>query len=74
MAASGEWVVKALVDPNNENAYVQVGTIDGITYSQTDIIFPGRTTHVAFNMTASGAGAATISNVTVHTDGKEPSA
>lgn len=71
MAASGEWLVKALVDPNNEALYLTVGTIDGITYAETDITFPGRTTHVAFNLTCSGAGFASVSNIALHTDGKE---
>lgn len=72
MASQGEWLVKALVDPTNENAYLTVGTIDGITYADSAISFPGRTTHVAFNMTCASAGFASISNLTVWTDGKEP--
>ncbi len=72
LASTGEWLVEALVDPNSEAAFRTVGTIDGITYADSGIAFPGRTTHVAFNMTCSQAGPATISNLTLHTNGKEP--
>lgn len=71
MAAQGEWSVKALVDPNNENSTINIGTLDGITYADSAISFPGRTTHVGFSMTSTAAGPASIYNLTVHTDGKE---
>ena len=71
LAAEGEWLVHALVDPNNENIYQSIGTVDGITYGETDIAFPAYTSHVAFSMTCSTAGSAKISNLTIHTDGKD---
>lgn len=70
-AGAGEWEVFALPDPNNENAQVNVGTLDHITYGQDDISVPGRGTHLAFNLRCRAAGYASISNIAVHTDNKE---
>lgn len=74
MASTGEWLVDVLVDPNNENLKLRVGTISDVTYDGEDITLPGRTTHVALSMTCSAAGEATISNLNVHTDGREKNA
>lgn len=74
IAAEGAWQVTALFDPDNENAKLSIGTIDGISYNFADAGFSGRTTHIAFDLTCSAAGAAKISNILVHTDGKEPNA
>lgn len=71
MAAQGEWSVFALVSPDNEDARVNIGMVDGNTYGEADINVPGVATHLAVNMTCSAAGYASISNINLHTDAKE---
>lgn len=73
-ATTNEWTMDALLDPNNEHATVRVGTIDGITYGDSDISAPGRFSHIALNLTCTAAGPATISNITIRHDGGEPAA
>jgi hypothetical protein len=70
-AAAGEWQASVLVDPNNEDALLDIGILDGITYGEDDAATPGRATYFAINMTCSTAGYASISNITLHTDAKE---
>lgn len=73
MACTGDWKVEKLVDPNDEVAGKEtIGIINGVTYGEGDNAVAGRATHMAFNLTCSAAGPATISNLTVRTDGKEP--
>jgi hypothetical protein len=72
IASTGEWVVDILTDPNNENATIRGGTLDGITYGNADIANPVRFTHIALRLRCTAAGAASISNVTIHHDGQEP--
>jgi hypothetical protein len=74
IASTGEWIVDVLTDPNNEAATIRGGTLDGITYGNADISVPGRFTHIALRLRCVAAGAATISNVTIHHDGAEPNA
>lgn len=71
-ATTNEWTIDVLLDPNNENATVRAGTIDGITYSMTDIAAPGRFSHVALKLTCVAAGAAKIANICIRHDGQEP--
>lgn len=71
-ATTGEWTIDVLLDPNNENATVRLGKIDGITYSMSDQSVPGRFSHVALKLTCTAAGPATISNITIRHDGAEP--
>ncbi len=73
-ATTSEWTIDVLPDPNNENATVRAGTIDGITYSLTDIAAPVRFSHVALNLTCTVAGPAKIANITIRHDGAEPPA
>lgn len=84
LASLGEWFVTAIVDPNISgtdangnpvwNQFCNVGTIDGISFAESGIAFPGETSHVAFNLTCSAAGNASISSMTVHTTGEEAKA
>lgn len=74
IACEGEWKVQQLLDPNNDALKMTVGTISGVTYDQPDIGDAGRASHMAFELTCSAAGAASISNITIRTDGDEPNA
>jgi hypothetical protein len=74
IASTGEWIVDVLTDPNNENATLRGGVLDGITYGNADIATPGRFTHIALRLRCTAAGPASISNVTIHHDGAEPNA
>lgn len=71
IACTGEWDVKLLVDPNDENKYAAAGKINKTTYNDVRgrIPVPANTTHVALKMTCSQAGPASISMVTLHFDG-----
>jgi hypothetical protein len=72
MACSGDWLVEVLVDPNDTANIIQVGTINRTTYNLGKVRLPGRTSHVAFRFTGTGAGAATISSMAIHYDGEKP--
>lgn len=71
IASEGNWTTELLLDPNNEALAVNVGTVTNVTYPNADIPTVGRSTHMALSMTCAEAGAASISNLTIHTDGKE---
>lgn len=72
MACSGAWQTQLLTDPNNEASQQDIGIITSTTYGLADIVAPGRFTYLALNLTCSTAGPATISNMCIHHDGKEP--
>lgn len=72
LGATGNWTVDLLVDPDNENSDISVGTCTGCTFPDGDITIPGRTTHVAVNLTGVGAGDMSICNLAIYHDGKEP--
>ncbi len=71
MALSNDWLVEILVDPNDITKVVTAGVINKTTYSLDRIVIPGRTALVAFRLTCSAAGAATVSNVAIHFEGDE---
>lgn len=64
--AENEWLVTALVDPNNESATIPVGRFSGVTYAKDNAEQIGETTHVAYEFTCSKAGYASISNMALH--------
>lgn len=66
MALSNDWLVEILVDPNDTTKLVTAGVINKTTYNLDQIKIPGRTALVAFRLTCSAAGAATVSNVAIH--------
>lgn len=72
IGATGNWTVDLLVDPDNEASDISVGTTTGCTFPDGDITVPGRTTHVAVNLTGVGAGAMSVANLAIYHDGKEP--
>ena len=71
-ATTNEWQIDVLPDPNSEVETVRAGTIDGITYSDTDIAADCRFSHIALKLQCFKAGAAKIANITIRHDGAEP--
>lgn len=72
MAGSGEWEVKVYLNPDEPTIYQDVGIVDGTTYTGESNSWPARATHAAPSLTCSAGGFATISNMTLWHDGKEP--
>jgi hypothetical protein len=72
-AGEGEWHVEALVDPNDENARVDIGAVTETTYGEEDITLPGRATHVAFKLVCKAAGYASLENINITDSSKEAS-
>lgn len=68
-SVTGEWEVTVLVNPNDENQFIDAGKITRTTYNERGHIgLPSQTTHVAPRFVCSTAGAATISTITLHYD------
>lgn len=65
-AATNEWKVEILTNPNDEAQTVKVGTIVNRTYGQEDIKVPGQAPLLAVKMTCRKAGRATISMAQIH--------
>jgi hypothetical protein len=65
------WDSYLLVDPNDETKKIAIGRLHNSTYAEGNIAMPGRTSHVALEMTCTAAGAASVSNVAIHFDGVE---
>lgn len=72
MAGTGEWQVKVYTDPDNLALYINVGTVDGTTYAEDNNSWGARATHAAPSLICSAGGLATLSNITLWHDGKEP--
>lgn len=72
IACTGDWKVSQLVNPNDDTQSELIGIINGVSYGGADIGTVGNAPYMAFDLTCVSAGAATISNITVHTDGSEP--
>lgn len=66
VALEGTWLVKILPNPNDESAFVTVGTIDKSTYPQLRTTGHVQGTHFAVEMTCAAAGRATISDLALH--------
>ena len=69
MAVENEWLVKALVDPRDENRKVVLGTVDEITYANLDYAAAIDGEMFALEMTCTSPGAATVSNFVMHFEG-----
>lgn len=65
-AATNEWKVEVLTNPNDEAQAVHVGTIVNRTYGQEDIKINGQAPLIALKMTCRKAGRATISMAQIH--------
>lgn len=66
MAAVNTWRVQVLPNPNNSAHYIDVGYINGTTYSLDAIKLPGWTSHYALRLTCTAAGFASLSSTAVH--------
>jgi hypothetical protein len=67
IACTGEWEIKALVDPNNEAKTLNLGRVADVTYSRAGhIALPGEAALVAFRLVCSNGGAASISKMTLY--------
>jgi hypothetical protein len=66
VSLAGDWVTNILVDPNDSTKYVEVGTINEITYDSNTIKLPGRTSHMALSATCSSAGERLLSSLALH--------
>jgi len=66
MAAVNTWRVQVLPNPNNPEHFIDVGYINGTTYSLPAIKIPGQTSHFALRFTCSAAGFASLSSTAVH--------
>jgi len=71
IAARGTWSVKLLVNPNDENEYVDCGEISGVTYNLANVGAVGHATHIAAVMVNEDDGAASVSQFVIHNDGAE---
>lgn len=71
VAAEGEWTMTLLVNPRDENEYVDAGTIEGFTFNEQNIGALGHVTHVAPVLVHEAAGAASVSQVAAHYEGGE---
>lgn len=69
VSSTGTWTCKVLVNPNDDNDYVDVGDLVGVTWGRDGIAMPGEVTHLAPVFTNTAAGYASISQVGIHTDG-----
>lgn len=63
---TGEWHVKVLQNPADENQFTNAGRFYQTTYAQPHVPLTGHSTHMALDMTSTGGGEATISGLTLH--------
>lgn len=70
IACTGEWLAEMLLDPNDENVKTVIGRLTKTTYNLPNgrIGVPGRTSHMALDLTCTKGGAATISSLALHYD------
>jgi len=66
MACTGVWSVKFLVDPDDENKFIEAGTVSQNTYTLPAFGLVGEHPMVAVVAECSTAGEASISNITMH--------
>ncbi len=68
-AAAGTWNCKIYVNPNDEDEYLDVGDLTGVTWPEEGVGVPGQCTHIAPAFTHRGEGYASLSQVGIYTDG-----
>lgn len=66
IAAEGEWNCTLLVNPNDEDEFVDLGTLEDVTWNEQNIGAAAHATHVAPVFTNTSSGAASISQVALH--------
>lgn len=70
MGATNEWLVTALVNPNDETQKTTVGRLKGVTYVKENVQMVGETTHAAFEFECRRAGPALLSSMALHHTGR----
>lgn len=71
IAARGTWDCTLLVDPNDENQVVHVGSMTGVTFSDETEAGVGHATHLAPVLTHQGSGYASLSQIALEYEGAE---
>jgi hypothetical protein len=71
MACTGVWHVQILVDPDDDNKFVEAGTVSKNTYDLPALGLVGEFPMVALVAECSAAGNASISNITLHYDARK---
>lgn len=66
LAATNDWVVDVLYDPNNEDRSFPIGTITKITFNEMHVSAAGPAACLAPSLVCSKAGPATISSIMLH--------
>lgn len=72
IASTGQWDCRLLVNPNDENAFINLGTLEGVSFPEDGIPVDAHTTHIAPVLTHQGPGFASLSQIAIHTDGADP--
>jgi hypothetical protein len=72
-AAEGEWEVTMLVNPNDEEEYIDIGTIDDVSFHKENSAAGAHATHFAPTLVHQAAEYASISQFAIHNDGAEAS-
>jgi hypothetical protein len=71
LLAKNTWDCKLLVNPNDENEFINVGLMEGVTVLQESGGAIGHTTHIAPKLYCKQQGPASVSQVIVHYNGAE---
>lgn len=71
VACEGEWDMQVLVNPRDEDEYVDGGTLDGFSFNEQNMGALGHATHVAPVLVHEAPGAASLSQIAIHYDGAE---
>lgn len=71
IASTGSWDCKLLVNPNDEEEFINLGNLEGVSFPEEGIPVDAHTTHIAPVLTHHGAGFASLSQIAIHTDGAE---
>jgi hypothetical protein len=68
IAAQGAWNVRLLVNPEDENDWVDVGDISGTTFLQPNIAAVGHSSYIAPRLVNQAPGYASISQLGIYND------
>src|SRR5262249_40854853 len=68
LAAEGTWNVRLLVNPEDENDWIDVGDIHGVSFLQPNIAAVGHSAYVAPRLIHQAAGYASLSGLALYND------
>ena len=71
VATTGDWECSLLINPNDENDVVYVGTLGGVTFPEETIAAVGHATHIAPVLVHRGEGYASLSKIALEYEGAE---